>query len=156
MIRIPRRLYNTIMSNTTTYDALIIGSGPAGLAAALPMARQARSAVVFTSKEYRNQGARHMHMVPGLDHIDPAEFRQRAKDQILGHYKTIAFEEASISTARKVEESGRFELEDEMSRKWVGKKLVLATGSKDTLPADIEGYKENWPAHMYFNPSCCR
>lgn len=131
------------------YDALIVGGGPAGLAAALPIARQARTAVVFDSKEFRNQGARAMHMVPGLDHIDPADFRQRARDQILGHYKTIAFEQAKIASAKKLEEHGHFEAVDEQGRKWTGKKLILATGSTDTLPSNIEGYRENWPDHMY-------
>lgn len=131
------------------YDALIIGGGPAGLAAALPMARQARTAVVFTSNEYRNEGARHMHMIPGLDHIEPSEFRRRARQQILDHYRTIAFEEVKITSAKKVPDTGHFELEDEKGRKWEGKKLVLATGSAEVLPDDIEGYKENWASHMY-------
>jgi thioredoxin reductase len=42
-------------------DGLIIGGGPAGLAAALTFARTRGTAIVFDSREYRNEGIKHMH-----------------------------------------------------------------------------------------------
>jgi hypothetical protein len=41
-----------------------------------------------------------------------------------------------------------FEAVDSTNQTSQGRKLVLATGTADLLPTDVEGYKENWPEHM--------
>lgn len=53
--------------NSNRVDAIIIGGGPAGLAAALGLSRQMFSTVVFDSKEYRNGPTTHMHNMIGFD-----------------------------------------------------------------------------------------
>lgn len=37
---------------------------------------------------------------------------------------------------------------DTTGQTFLGKTLVLATGTEDIFPTNIEGYKENWPGHM--------
>jgi thioredoxin reductase len=133
-------------------DALIIGAGPAGLNAALVFARGRSTAIVFDSQEYRNEGVKHMHTVASRDHHDPSTFRNTAREQIESRYETIWFEQANITHATKKSIGGEkydgFEVKDNEGRKYQGRKLILATGSKDIVP-DIEGYKENWPEHIY-------
>lgn len=133
-------------------DGLIVGAGPAGLAAALTFARTKATALVFDSQTYRNEGIKHMHTVPSRDHFDPYEFRRISRDQITSRYETIWFEKATIThVAKKLVGDGKydgFELKDSDGRIYEGRKLILATGSKDILP-DIDGYKENWPSHIY-------
>ncbi|KAF2102377.1 FAD/NAD(P)-binding domain-containing protein [Rhizodiscina lignyota] len=140
------------------YDCLVVGGGPAGLTAAATLVRLRRSAVVFDSKAYRNAGAHAMHMVPGFDHADPKDFRKIAREQLLSRYKTIEFQEGNVVSAAQVElgddTGAAFELRDENGRTWRGKKVILATGSIDVMPEDIEGYKENWPHHIYQCPFC--
>ncbi|KAG9186503.1 hypothetical protein G6011_09611 [Alternaria panax] len=46
-----------------------------------------------------------------------------------------------------------FEVTDSEGHRYGGKKIILATGSKDILP-DLEGFEENWPAHIYQCLAC--
>jgi thioredoxin reductase len=138
-------------------DALIIGAGPAGLNAALTFARTRATAIVFDSGEYRNEGIKHMHTVASRDHTDPYLFRNTAREQIESRYETVWFKQATIThAAKKLLESDQydgFEVKDSDGKTYEGRKLILATGSKDVMP-DIEGYKENWPEHIYQCLAC--
>ncbi|KAM3541938.1 hypothetical protein ARSEF1564_005181 [Beauveria bassiana] len=70
-------------------DALIIGAGPAGLAAALALTHQLHTAVVFDSSLFRNACSTHMHTIPTGDHKDPAAFRGATRKEILERAKQI-------------------------------------------------------------------
>lgn len=128
------------------YDALIVGGGPAGLSAALTFGRQNMRAIVFDSGRYRNAPADFMHMVPGVDHVAPAEFRATARAQITGHYHSITIAEGVELTKAKKLDNG-FEVANESGTVWQGKKLILATGIQD-VPLDIPGYGDLWGTGM--------
>lgn len=49
------------------YDVVIVGGGPAGLAASMSLARVARTTLLYDSQEYRNEQTRYMHDVLGQD-----------------------------------------------------------------------------------------
>lgn len=84
-----------------------------------------------------------MHNVAGWDHRDPAEFRAKAREDLLARYaSTVQFHDLGIESVSK-QGDGRFEARDEKGGVWRGKKLVLAVGVKDVFP-DIEGYTECW------------
>jgi thioredoxin reductase len=137
-------------------DVLIIGAGPAGLNAALAFARTRSTALVFDSREYRNEGIKHMHTVASRDHQNPYEFRTTARAQIESRYDTVWFQQCTITHAAKAllgDQYSGFEVKDSDGTTYQGRKLILATGSKDIMP-DIEGYKENWPEHIYQCLAC--
>ncbi|PTB62199.1 FAD/NAD(P)-binding domain-containing protein [Trichoderma citrinoviride] len=137
---------------STVYDALVIGSGPAGLSSALTLARVCRSSIIFDTGEFRNQGAKEMHTFLSRDGIPPEKFRSIARQQIEDKYSDhVTFVPAKIvavSNTEIVPGYKGFQAVDSLNNTYLGRKLVLATGVEDVLPTDIEGYKENWPQHM--------
>lgn len=126
-----------------THDVAIIGRGPAGLAAAATLARQLHTAIVFGSNKYRNEKATGMHMVPGLEGKDPAEFRRESREAILSHYSTVSFQDGvSVQNVEKKSDS-LFFVTDSNGKEWSVRKLILAIRSLDIFPA-VEGYGGLW------------
>ncbi|KAI9644110.1 hypothetical protein NHQ30_007463 [Ciborinia camelliae] len=125
-------------------DALIIGSGPAGLAAALGLCRIRRTAVLFDSGKYRNGHVHHMHNVNTWDHASPSDYRSTALRELLdGRYNTVLFAKVTIQSVARSSEDGTFTATDETGKTWHGKKLIIATGVTDILP-EIPGYTDCW------------
>lgn len=137
----------TMNTSPKLYDALIIGSGPAGLSVALGLARQLYAAVVFDSQQYRNYPADRMHNVITWDHRPPEDFRTSARQNISERYKTIEFQQARVETIRRLDD-GTFEAIDGQQNRAIGKKVVLATGVSDLLP-DITGVSALWGKSMF-------
>ncbi|PGH00218.1 hypothetical protein GX51_05915 [Blastomyces parvus] len=135
------------MASPEPVDVLIIGGGPAGLTAALSLVRQGHTAILFDSGRYRNVDVKHMHMIPTWDHQDPAEFRQKARSEILNHYASVKIEDVELTAARKINDS-LFEVTDSKGGVRKGKKIILATGSADIYP-DIPGYADCWAKRIY-------
>ncbi len=134
------------MSSAHFVDVLIIGGGPAGLTAALTLARQLHTVIVFDSQDYRNGASNHMHTVLTWDHKDPSEFRAAARENILTGYQTVQFENSAVLKVGKTDEN-IFEATDQHGMLWKGKKLILATGVTDIFPS-ISGYDACWATGM--------
>ncbi|KAF5591248.1 thioredoxin reductase [Fusarium subglutinans] len=131
----------------TTFDALVIGGGPAGLSVATGLVRQVYKVAVFDSGVYRNAPSNHMHNFAAWDHMSPAEFRSKARQDLLGRYANLVqFVDKQVDVAKKTD-SG-FELVDADGITWTGRKLFLATGWKDLFP-DIPGYPECWAKGIF-------
>ncbi|KAK0387753.1 hypothetical protein NLU13_3998 [Sarocladium strictum] len=128
---------------STSADVLILGAGPAGLTAAISLARQMQSSIVFDDGAYRNDPAEYMHLIPGFDHVSPEHFRKTARENMLGNYEHISIRMAKVDSAEKDEATGRFTIKDDAGVAWQGKKLVLANGVEDVFPP-IEGYGACW------------
>ena len=130
------------------FDALIIGAGPAGLSAALALSRVKGTSVVFSNNKFRNAKGHRAHYTLSRDHQPAPEVRRVGREEI-ERYGTTKFVESGIRRARKVEEEGVFEAEDEHGDKWRGKKIVLATGVTDAFDTGIEGYEECWGTSIH-------
>ncbi|EGU77683.1 hypothetical protein FOXB_11802 [Fusarium oxysporum f. sp. conglutinans Fo5176] len=127
-------------------DALIIGAGPAGLSAALALARQLHTAVVFNSSLFRNARSEHMHTIPTWDHKDPAAFRGATRKEILERYNTISFKDCEVAKVEKTS-AGDFAATAVDGTTFTGRRVLLASGVTD-LPLDIQGYDECWGRSM--------
>lgn len=136
------------LTSASLFDALIIGAGPAGLSAALGLARVRGTSVVFSDGTFRNAKGRHAHNVISRDHQSAREIRRLGREDI-ERYGTALFVDRAVARARKVEGAGVFEVEDMSGEKWRGKKVVLATGSRDEVEKDIEGYEECWGTSIH-------
>jgi thioredoxin reductase len=137
----------TMPATAPLLDVLIIGGGPGGLSVATGLARQLYTAVVFDSGLYRNARSQHMHNVATWDHRSPAEFRAKARDDLLARYNTIQFVNTTIESVSKTP-TGVFQTTDSTGKVWEGRKLVLATGIRDVYP-EIEGYDDVWGKAVY-------
>lgn len=88
-----------------------------------------------------------MHMVPGHEGKDPAQFRREAKEGITSKYSTIDFQDVSITQVEKKSDS-HFILTDNTGKAWNFRKVLLAIGSADIFPA-IAGYEELWGLRIF-------
>ncbi|KAI8632632.1 thioredoxin reductase glit [Xylariaceae sp. FL1651] len=133
----------------TETDILIVGGGPAGLSAAVNLARSLHTVIIFDSGQYRNALLPHLHGVPGWDHEDPATIRTRMHKDLLARYNTVSIVQTTVTRVNHLSDArSRFSVVDSEGREWFGKKLILATGVSDILP-DIPGYKESWVKGIY-------
>ncbi|KAI1097186.1 FAD/NAD(P)-binding domain-containing protein [Jackrogersella minutella] len=129
-------------------DVLILGGGPAGLSCAGALARQLHASVVFSDGAFRNARAAHMHNVAGFDHAAPSAFRAKARaDLAARHADAVRFRDVAVSRVRKLDDvrgETRFQVETRGGETFHGRKLVLAMGVRDVMPAAPEGYAELW------------
>ncbi|WP_125777094.1 NAD(P)/FAD-dependent oxidoreductase [Antribacter gilvus] len=119
----------------TTYDAVVIGGGPAGLQAALTLGRMHRTALLLDSGEYRNAPAEHLHNFATHDGMPPAEFRSAARAD-LAAYGTVEVRDLLATAVTRDDDGFRVDLAD--GSPVAARALVLATGVADTLP-DLPG-----------------
>jgi len=132
----------------TEVDILIVGGGPAGLGAALVFSRANYSTAIFDGGSYRNAVSKHVHMLPTWDHQDPAAYRAAARKELTDRYDTNRIIQEAVTSVKKDESSGLFQLKDASGAEWTGKKLILALGVKDIFP-NISGYKEAWSTGIF-------
>ncbi|GJP89819.1 FAD/NAD(P)-binding domain-containing protein [Aspergillus niger] len=88
------------------FDVLVIGGGPAGLAATMALGRACRTVAVFDSQEYRNEEALLMHNVLCHDGQKPSLYRAQAVQEIMDKYDTVCFFDREIisASARKTDQ----------------------------------------------------
>ena len=84
----------------------IVGSGPAGLSAALVLGRCRRSVLLCDSGRYRNDAAVQMHGFLSRDGVTPAELRRIGREQLAPY--GVEIREILVTGARAV--NGGFEI----------------------------------------------
>lgn len=133
------------------YDVAIVGGGPAGLNAALVLARSRRRVLVIDEEMPRNHVTRESHGFLTRDGITPSDFRRIAKEQIL-KYPSVTFQSAVVTSVTGCD--GDFLLQLKSSEATVrSRKLLFATGMKDVLP-DIDGLSEVYGTSAFVCPFC--
>lgn len=132
------------------HDAVVVGGGPAGLAAATWLARYRRAVVVVDSAAYRAQRVEYSHGYLARDPQDPMVFLQTAREQLLG-YRHVSYLRGSIVGVGR--DGDRFVLRAEDGTVLRALRLVLATGVEDVCP-EIEGFDEHYGASAFHCPAC--
>jgi thioredoxin reductase len=135
--------------NDDTYDAVVVGGGPAGLQATLTLARVHRRVVMVDSGHYRNEPAGQMHNVVTHDGTPPAEFRAAARKE-LAAYATAEVRDGAVGSVAREGDGFVVTLGDEAIRT---RGVVLATGLTDTLP-DKPGLRELFGTVVAHCPFC--
>lgn len=143
------------------YDVVIVGGGPAGLSAALILARCRRRVVVIDSGQPRNAVVRTFHGYLGRDGTSPAELLRDGRDE-LGKYEVevlhdlVVFGECCGTAADAAEQEApetRFSVVTQTGRTFLTRKLLLATGTRDELPP-FEGLRECYGISVHHCPYC--
>ncbi|MEM0962371.1 MAG: NAD(P)/FAD-dependent oxidoreductase [Bacteroidota bacterium] len=132
-----------------TTDVLIAGAGPAGLEAALVLARAGRSVVVLDGGPGRNAPAARAYNVFTRDGTPPADLRRIGRQQAEGYGATFIEGEALGAETR---DGGiRVPLAD--GSEVLARRLLLATGVEDVLP-EIPGVADAWGETVAHCPYC--
>lgn len=134
-----------------TRDVLIVGGGPAGLSAALMLARARRRVLICDAGQPRNRHSGRLGGFLTRDGANPAEFLQIARKELSAYDTAELRENTKICSARRLE-SG-FEVEAISGEKFSARKLLIATGMTDVLPA-IPGIDRFYGRSVWHCPYC--
>lgn len=139
------------MPEPVLHDCVVIGGGPAGLAAATWLARYRRNVVVLDSGDYRAQRVESSHGYLGRDPQRPLEFLSTAREQLFG-YRTAQEVRARAESAQRMSD-GSFEVRCHDGRHVRAARVVLATGVDDTYP-QLDGFADHYGASAFHCPAC--
>ncbi|MBA3641340.1 MAG: NAD(P)/FAD-dependent oxidoreductase [Acidobacteriota bacterium] len=132
-----------------TYDVVIAGGGPAGLAAALTLGRSRKRVLLCDAGPRRNAAAVHLHNFVTRDGITPAEFRRIGRQQ-LEPYAHVETREARIEEVRGTRGSFDVRLSTGSIK---ARRILLCTGMVDESP-EIEGLGSLWGKSIFICPYC--
>ncbi|SER70247.1 NAD(P)/FAD-dependent oxidoreductase [Streptomyces qinglanensis] len=134
----------------STWDAVVIGGGAAGLAAGIVLARARFATLVVDGGAPRNGPAEHMHGYPTRDGMAPGEFVATGQSEFGRYGGTLL--RASVAGARRAPD-GTFELRLGDEHAVRTRSVLVATGLTDELP-DIPGLSERWASQVHHCPHC--
>jgi thioredoxin reductase (NADPH) len=132
------------------YDAAIVGGGPAGLTAALFLARYLHTVVLIDSHDPRNWEARGINGYLGLHGITPPELRQRGRTEAERYGATLL--DGCVSTVRRKDEES-FVTTLDNRQAFTSRRLLLAIGIKDVWP-NLPGLDECYGQTVHHCPDC--
>lgn len=133
----------------SSFDVVIAGGGPAGLAATLAFGRARKRALLCDAGPRRNAAATHIHTFVTRDGTPPHEFRLVAREQ-LRRYPSVAVRDTPVTMITGQKDVFEVALGDERVRT---RRVLLCTGMVDILP-DIDGLPELWGGSVFQCPYC--
>ncbi|MFG2174322.1 NAD(P)/FAD-dependent oxidoreductase [Streptomyces niveus] len=135
------------------FDVVVIGGGPAGLSAALTLARARRSVLVIDAGEPRNAPASHVHNYLGREGIAPGELLAVGREEVAGYGGE--FMAGRVATVKGSAADGfRVVLEEGAAVSEVtASRLLVTTGLVDELPP-VPGVAERFGREVLHCPYC--
>jgi thioredoxin reductase len=137
------------MAEGERLDVAVVGGGPAGLSAALWLARYRRRVRVFDAGDPRNAATWGVHGYPGLQDPTPQELRgaleAQARDAGAEH------ESIAVQAVEGREDSFTVTLDD--GRQLGARRILLATGLRDVVP-EIPGLQTFFGGSIWHCPDC--
>ncbi len=131
------------------YAVVVVGSGPAGLSAALALGRGRKRVLLCDSGPRRNAAAVHVQNFVTRDGTPPEEFR-RIGHQQLAAYPNVELRAQSIESITG--QRGAFSVQ--LGTASVeARRILLCTGMVDEGP-DIEGFRDLWGRAFFQCPYC--
>ncbi|MCB7135015.1 NAD(P)/FAD-dependent oxidoreductase [Cellulosimicrobium marinum] len=137
------------MTTTTPYDVAIVGGGPAGLSAAVTLARSLRSVVVLDAGEPRNAPAEGAHNLLGREGVAPRDLLATGRQEAAAYGAEVRA--ARVVGARR--DGDGFVLDVASGTPVRARRVVLATGLVDELP-DVPGVRDLWGTDVLHCPYC--
>jgi thioredoxin reductase len=136
------------------FDAVVVGGGPAGLAAATWLARYRQRVVVVDAGEHRNRWVEQAHGYLGSDPMNPADLLARACEDLAQYPEATILRGRRVTTAA-ANDDGTFTLtlEGADHPPLRARRVVLATGVADVFP-DVDGFFDHYGASVFHCPGC--
>lgn len=132
-------------------DVVVVGGGPAGLAAASWLARYRRLVLVVDSGEHRSDRVEAAHGYLGRDPQVPGELLARGREEVLAYPTARWAWDRVAAIARRSD--GRFDVRLERAGRLLARRIVLACGVVDERPP-VPGIEEHYGASVFHCPSC--
>ncbi|KAB8030606.1 NAD(P)/FAD-dependent oxidoreductase [Fluviispira multicolorata] len=133
-------------------DVIIIGSGPAGMEAALVLSRTRKKIIVIDAPTLpRNFSAQEVHNFLGLDGYPPNKIREISWQQINAYNHAKLVKETAIDIDRNA--SNQFLVKTEEGKSYLSRNLLLAFGFIDEYP-NILGFMDCWGKTIIPCPFC--
>lgn len=129
---------------------IIVGGGPAGLNAAVVLGRCRRTVLLFDKGTQRNLASNGLRNYLTRDNILPKDFLKLAYKEI-EKYGVVA-RRVEILHAEKLQ-TGLFLVKDEKGENYCSRKLLIATGLRDNIPA-IKGIEDLYGRSVFHCPYC--
>jgi thioredoxin reductase (NADPH) len=131
------------------HDVIVIGGGPAGLAASLWLARYRLRVCDIDSNDPRNAPARKLHGYLGVSRPSPAEFRASGREQ--AHEAGAEFVEGLVMDVAGGLDDFSLTLADGSRR--LARRILFSTGLRDIVP-EITGLRECYGKSIWHCPDC--
>lgn len=137
------------------HHVAIIGGGPAGLSAALILARSMRKVIVIDAGQPRNAAARELHGFLGHDPIAPKSLLELGRQEVARYGVEIIMDRA---LGAELDDSDHtlatnFHVWTSNGRSIHARKLLVATGIVDRLP-ELPGLRECYGVSVHHCPFC--
>lgn len=142
----------TSMRDNNEHDVLVIGGGPAGLSAALYLARYDRTVGLFDAGNGRSSWHQTNYNLLGFPGgIKARELRRLGREQ-LAEYQQVTFYDGCLIDEIVREADGTFTTRHG-GEEWHGRAVILCTGVLDHWP-EFEGWEEYVGRSMFWCITC--